>query len=68
MTEKMKSNKSKSQKEHKPVGIKLVKVSALSKTEIAKLNFKDLWIMKPPKGKEKLAKASLCGCRSVCLA
>ncbi len=66
MAEKNKGGKSK--KEYKPAGIKLVKVSALSKTEIEKLNFKDLWIMKPPKGKDKLPKASLCGCRSVCLA
>lgn len=50
-------------------GVKLVKLSALSKTELAKINLDDLWIMKPaPKMAQKpRVRVRYCGCRNVCL-
>jgi hypothetical protein len=50
-------------------GIKLVKLSTLSKAELAKINLDDLWIMKPELevGKKPPVRASYCSCRNVCL-
>lgn len=49
-------------------GTKLIKLSSLSKAEIAKTNFDDLWVMKPePEMAAKKPRPRYCGCRNVCL-
>jgi hypothetical protein len=45
----------------------LVKLSELSKTEIAKVNFDDLWLMRPEKTALPARPRRYCGCRGVCL-
>ncbi|MBI3379011.1 MAG: hypothetical protein HY035_11520 [Nitrospirae bacterium] len=65
----MEQGKKSIKKELAKEGIKLVKLSELSKAELAKINLDDLWIMKPdPEMAKKLkARARYCGCRNVCL-
>ncbi len=49
-------------------GTRLIKLSSLSRAEIAKINFADLWIMKPAAKMMPGRRARYCGCRNVCLA
>jgi len=51
-------------KEHKQ-NIKLVRLTSLSKSELSKMNFQDLWLMKPALP-GSAAKIRYCRCRSVC--
>lgn len=61
----MKKKTKKKTKEKREV--KFVKLNTLSKATLAKLNMKELWVIKPLKDKARI-KARLCGCRNVCLA
>lgn len=45
--------------------LKLIKLSALSKAELAKINVDDLWIIRPEPG-AKVTRSLYCGCRNVC--
>ena len=53
-------------KAKEPAIIKLVKLNSLSKAEIAKINFDEIWLMKPSAGVKK-AKVRYCRCRNVCI-
>jgi len=55
-------------KEETKQGIPLVKLSELSKAELAKINLDDLWIMRPKKktaGELQTAHGRYCGCEDV---
>ncbi len=47
-------------------GIKIVKAHTLSPTQLRKLSFDDLWVMRPSKDIAGV-RARYCGCRNVCL-
>lgn len=66
----MASPKNPGKKEETKQGIPLVKLSELSKAELAKINLDDLWIMRPERktaGKPPTARGRYCGCRNVCI-
>ena len=48
-------------------GIKLTKLSSISKAEINEIKFDELWIMKPTPEMKMKPKLRYCGCRNVCL-
>jgi hypothetical protein len=45
----------------------LVKLSSLAKTELTRVSFDDLWIMKPETALRARPTRSYCSCRSVCI-
>lgn len=48
---------------------KLVQLSSLSKSEIAKVNLNNLWLMKPGPAvvQGRMPRARYCRCRNVCI-
>ena len=59
-----KTTKKGAEKPAKKQGIKLLKLSSLSKAKLAKVNVDDLWIMVAPPAK---LRARYCSCRNVCI-